>query len=290
MEDQSRTAGRKDGALDVAFPPLPQTVSRVGELIAAKNTNLDVLTDVVKHDASVSVNVLQRSNSAYYGVRREVESIEQAVRLLGFAEVSTLTMIEGMNTMRRHYPAHLDVFTQVVRSAVFTGRFAQECAATLELPQQWTVLAFATGLVYSSAQLVVFYSAPERYAQLVESIDTPLPSVDEERAHFGESTSTLAPQACAGWELPERICEVLRAIGPLGTGAEAPDGLALLIASICAGDDLGRRTPNATPSLLPDSFRDAVGRTMHDMTVEDVASGAAGRAWDYAMDVGGAVQ
>ena len=75
--------------MDVSFPPLSSTMVEVEKVIASSRTDPDPLVDIVKRDPSTSVNVLRRANSAYYGLRHEVESVEHAVRLLGFIEMNS---------------------------------------------------------------------------------------------------------------------------------------------------------------------------------------------------------
>jgi HD-like signal output (HDOD) protein len=64
--------------------------------------------------------------NARNGMRREVESVEQAVRLLGFIEVTSIVMLEGANKMREEFSGHTDLLGHVLHASVFTGRFPQQ--------------------------------------------------------------------------------------------------------------------------------------------------------------------
>ena len=75
----------------------PPSALYAEEFIASSQTDPAPLIEIIEQDPSVSVNVLRRVNSAYYGVRREVESIDQAVRLLGFVKISSIVLIQGVN-------------------------------------------------------------------------------------------------------------------------------------------------------------------------------------------------
>lgn len=79
------------------------------EFIASSQTDPAPLVEIIEQDPSVSVNVLRRVNSAYYGVRREVESIDQAVRLLGCVEISSIVLIQGVNEFQEHFSSHLSL-------------------------------------------------------------------------------------------------------------------------------------------------------------------------------------
>lgn len=199
----------------VSFPPLPATVSEVSRLIASRDTDLASLTTVVKRDPSVSVQVLRRVNSAYFGVKREVTSVDQAVRLLGFTNVASIALVEGMHAMQTKFGSVPDLFRHVAQEAVFVARFAQTFAGGLGLAQRQAHLGFTSGLVFSASRLILLYNWPERYRDLPEQAPGPLPTASAEEQEFNESHRTLAPRVCGPWGLPRRICSVL------GTTAEA---------------------------------------------------------------------
>ncbi len=72
-------------------------------LLAALNrpdVNISVVEDLVKHDASLTVRVLRCINSAAFGVRREIQSIRQALVLLGLDQIrkwASVWALAGLN-------------------------------------------------------------------------------------------------------------------------------------------------------------------------------------------------
>jgi len=276
LMDVSESTGEYD--LDLSFPTLPSTFHKVQEFVASGRTDPEPLIDIIERDPSVSVNVLRRANSAYYGIQREIERVDQAVRLLGFIEVSAIVMIEGMSEMRDHFDAHPHLLHRIVHEAAFTGRFAQQLTQRLELPEEWTQRAFPAGFIFSMGRLVLLHSAPSDYATLVEGGSVPLPKAGDEQALFGVNHRTLAAQACAEWDLSEPICSVLEVAADLEEPSEPP--LNTLSVAIQAGislahRDLARREP-LTPESLP-----GIGTGDN----RDVIEGAANYASDYATEV-----
>ena len=74
------------------------------QLLAALNKpdlTLSEIEDLVKHDVSLSYRVLRCVNSAAFGIRREVQSIRQALLLLGLAPIrswASVWCVAGLNT------------------------------------------------------------------------------------------------------------------------------------------------------------------------------------------------
>lgn len=264
---------------DVSFPPLPSTVTKVGDLITAGTFDLAPLLEIVKRDPSISVNVLRRANSAYYGVRRNVDSVDQAVRLLGFREVSTLVLIEGMQQMQGRFTGRSQrVFRDVLRSAVFTGRFAQTMTKTANFPW-WTRPAFASGLLFVAGRLVLVREAPARYADLAHQVDAPLPSADDEQRVFGLSHESLAPRLCVQWALPDRIGAVLGAAATPGDASEGPQQM--LAWSVWAGSRLSRQDLAGETPALPERLRGVWNEDLADRAYR-----AAEDASAYAVEMG----
>lgn len=263
----------EERTLDISFPSLPSTVTEVQSFIGSGKTNPEPLVEIIERDPSVSVNVLRRANSAYYGLRREVESVDHAVRLLGFIEICAITMIEGMDKMRQRFSQHPAIFRSVLREAVFTGRFAQKMTAALDLPLEWRRPSFLAGSIYVMGRLVLLYAAPTRYEELVAQFEAPLPTTDAERCAFGVSHRSLAPLASDRWGLPDRICSVLRVAEE---PAPAPQGPRRTLAlSLRSGSHFARQDMTEEPFTLPETLKEVGGEAIEARAAEvaeDVSS------------------
>jgi c-di-GMP-related signal transduction protein len=92
------------------------------QLLAALNKpdlTLSEIEDLVKHDVSLSYRVLRCINSAAYGVRREVQSIRQALLLMGLAPIrswASVWCVAGLNT---------GGVSELVTTVLIRGRFCE---------------------------------------------------------------------------------------------------------------------------------------------------------------------
>jgi len=249
------------------------------EFIASSQTDPAPLVEIIEQDPSVSVNVLRRVNSAYYGVRREVESIDQAVRLLGCVEISSIVLIQGVNEFQEHFSSHSSLLRQIAHTAIFTGRFGQRLCSALDVPPDWTRRAFLSGFICATARLILLHMVPDRYEALVERSETSLPTAEAEEHVFGASHRTLAPTAADHWELPERICETLQVAAEPTDEADGPKRV--LAASIRTGSFLSRQDLEDEP-LIPENGLEQI----HPPAQEELVTEAAQDASTYAAEVG----
>ena len=81
------------------MPALPATVSEIIHLLHQDEVDNHRLVDTVKRDASLCVDILHMMNSGLYGLPQKVESIEQAIALLGLRSLKNLVLSSSVMTI-----------------------------------------------------------------------------------------------------------------------------------------------------------------------------------------------
>ena len=90
----------------------------------------------VKHDVSISYKLLRYTNSAAFGFRREIRSLQEAMHLLGEREVRKILSLIVMTTLGRDRPE------QLLTDSVVRGRFCEELAPRLGMGKRAQDLFF----------------------------------------------------------------------------------------------------------------------------------------------------
>ncbi len=70
-----------------AVPNFPDTAFRALRMLENENINFQDLAKVIRYDATITANFLKLVNSAYFGLRRKIESLPQAFALLGLNQI-----------------------------------------------------------------------------------------------------------------------------------------------------------------------------------------------------------
>ncbi|MBN1614933.1 MAG: HDOD domain-containing protein [Deltaproteobacteria bacterium] len=65
------------------IPAFPATIQKVTELLSRDDYAVSEVAGVIKYDQSITANILRMSNSAYFGVRYKIRTIQDAVTYLG---------------------------------------------------------------------------------------------------------------------------------------------------------------------------------------------------------------
>ncbi len=74
----------------VTLPSLPSTVAQITSLINDPNANLQDIGKAISADTALALKTLRIVNSAFYGVREKVSTVENATVLLGMKVIKNL--------------------------------------------------------------------------------------------------------------------------------------------------------------------------------------------------------
>jgi len=73
--------------------PVSEIGNRVTEITSNPNSSLAELVDVIKYDQAITANLLRICNSTYFGLKKKIASIKQAVTYLGLNKVASLVVL-----------------------------------------------------------------------------------------------------------------------------------------------------------------------------------------------------
>src|SRR5271154_5823022 len=92
LEEVDKRKQRLLSVLSKGLPTLPNYVLDLNALLSNASVDLKKVGNVIRTDPSLTAQVLRLSNSALFGLRRRVISIEQAAVLLGTERLRTLVL------------------------------------------------------------------------------------------------------------------------------------------------------------------------------------------------------
>ena len=75
------------------IPAMPAVATRVIQLVGQEGVQLSELASTISTDAALTARVLQIANSSFYGFSRKVDTVKEAVALLGLAAIKSLVIM-----------------------------------------------------------------------------------------------------------------------------------------------------------------------------------------------------
>jgi HD-like signal output (HDOD) protein len=75
--------------------PIPPVAAQIMALAEDENSSMSEIADLIVYDPSITASLLKICNSAYFGLSRKVESVRDAITLLGLDQIVELVLLNG---------------------------------------------------------------------------------------------------------------------------------------------------------------------------------------------------
>jgi HD-like signal output (HDOD) protein len=192
---------------------LPLTVSDVLAQVITECDNADAsvssLARIMSGDQALAAMVLKLANSAYYGYARRIESLPDAVVLLGFASVKNLAITASIT---RLLTTDRDAFAPI-RAQLFDHSLcvAVGCRILGRSKRVSGEKAFVAGLLHDLGLIVLVCYRKDLFGRLLaasQRCGAPMHEVEEEILGFQHAE--LGALVAAEWKFPPALCEALR--------------------------------------------------------------------------------
>jgi putative nucleotidyltransferase with HDIG domain len=190
------------------LPVMPVVVREVMDSFRNANVGSAVMAHKIEFDQGLSARVLRVANSSFYGLSREVGSIQDAVMVLGFDTIRSLVVSAGFT---HAFPAikddHFDRYAYWVRSF----RVATYTEALTQCLGGGRKLSFTAGLFHDVGQLVLSICIPEKFAEIVAQHEASgLDLIEIEKSVLGFDHAEIGAEMAKRWNFPLEIEHAIR--------------------------------------------------------------------------------
>ncbi len=193
-----------------SVPTLPDTYSRICELIAQEEPDIKKIGEIIANDVGMTANVLHLANSAFFGLGKKVADPVEAVRYLGFNVVKALVLSHSVFQQMQAASASglsLEEFThRSLRTACLARRIAEIEKARLPVIEH----AFVGGLLHDVGILILAHNFPPLYRECFQFCQRMGFTIQEtEKLIFGATHAEVGAYLLALWGLPDDVVEAV---------------------------------------------------------------------------------
>jgi putative nucleotidyltransferase with HDIG domain len=187
------------------LPPFPLVAQRALLLLNQSEVSIQELVDIVKFDPAITANVLRISNSAFFGLRREIHSLHQALLLLGTQELLKIIIASGATRLFcRATPGYFTDRLGLWRHSVSVALMADLLARELDHPERAT--AFTAGLLHDIGKVVLSLYVDQKFSEIMEVVDGKGMSFQAaEKEVLGIDHAQLGGEMARLWDFPDRL-------------------------------------------------------------------------------------
>ena len=149
-----------------SMPTLPTVALRVMEVTSNPESSATDLMEIIGPDISLTAKILKIANSPFYGLTREVSSLQHAVTVLGFKEIRNMVIstvaFESFKNFKQDDKFDINKFW---RHSFCCGLAAKIIAVDLKSSSNEL---FVAGLIHDIGKLVMYIAFPVEFLKLVD--------------------------------------------------------------------------------------------------------------------------
>ncbi len=185
---------------------LPQVAQKIMALTNDPRSKITDLEKAINSDQALMAKILMISNSAIYGLEREVKTLRRAIVVLGFKELKDIAISAAL----------LDMYGRIGEIALANWDHAVGVAISarvisLQTEEIETDETFIAGLMHDLGKVIFYKLCPDDYQKVFRAYnDREGDSITVEENIFGFNHTELGAAVARFWNFSDVIQKVVR--------------------------------------------------------------------------------
>jgi len=184
-----------------ALPSLPEVAVRLLQIADVDQTDYQQIAQIIRTDPVISGKILKVTNSALFGFRKKIESIEEALPKLGLNMIRTIILGFHLAEIKKDRPELSQILRRHWRSSLTQAVVAELIAEKLKLKNP--EIYFLAALLQDIGILAMISAAHQEYAEnILNRVDFP-EVVSAEKSYFGFSHVEVTMAILRTWGIED---------------------------------------------------------------------------------------
>lgn len=186
---------------------LPTVYTKLNEAVDSPTSSSQDIADIIMEDSGLAARLLKLANSAYFGFPSRIETISQAVTVIGMKELRDLVLATSVVGMFKDIPEKIVSPASFIEHSIATGVAARVIAAARR--ENNVERFFVAGLLHDIGRLLLFINYPDQCAGILAKVaKTAVSLIELEKQQFGFSHADVARTLLTYWQLPPRLVQI----------------------------------------------------------------------------------
>jgi len=195
-----------------ALPTLPHVYLEVrAALEQVEETSTEKVAAAIAQDPAMAAKILQIANSAFFGQRRQIETVQRALFVLGMNMVETLVLSTYVFQILNS--EELDNFNSanLWQHSMCCGAVARALAEEKGADKETREKVMIAGILHDLGKLALAKYAAKRYAQIIDLAHQRQVLISEvEQELIDTDHAAVGGYIADWWNLPETIVDAIR--------------------------------------------------------------------------------
>jgi HD-like signal output (HDOD) protein len=188
------------------LPSLPHLYYMLNKEVNDSNSSIVQIGEIISADQALTARLLRISNSAVFGFARKIDTITEAVSLIGLAQVRDLSLCTMVIELFNHISSDLLDVKAFWKHSLGCGISARVLAAYRRMPN--IERFFVNGLMHDLGRLLMLITVPDQMRIVFQRARERREMVFViERELFGYDHAEAGAVLMQKWNLPELAIE-----------------------------------------------------------------------------------
>jgi putative nucleotidyltransferase with HDIG domain len=193
---------KKAGELNM----MPQVARKVVDLVQNENSTAGQLAELLEKDPNITARILKIANSAFYGLRREVKTVQQAIVILGFKSLRSMVVASSSKALHKRFGITEQLMWDHSIGAAIAAKIISE-----GMPSAVGEVAFVGGLLHNVGKTIMNNESPKAYVEVMKRVyNDGVSPIEAETDVFGYSHPEVGYLIAEKWGLPGELVNLIR--------------------------------------------------------------------------------
>jgi len=191
-----------------SLPSPPETYTKLVAALQSEKSLVQDIAGIISHDVGMTAKILQMINSAFFGLPTHVESIRQAVSLLGVDAVRGLVLTCGVFDQFDDPGVGGISFESIYAHSTAVGVGGQKIAKNIGLNKRLVEDTMMAGTLHDVGKLILLTQFRSEYCEAIAlAREKSIPMFKAEQRILGVSHAEIGAHLLSLWGLPDSIIE-----------------------------------------------------------------------------------
>ena len=190
--------------------PIPAIVTQITSAIDDPNCSATDIAEIIKFDPSVTANLLKTCNSAYFNLPNPVDSVKDAVSILGMDQIIELVLVKSgakaLSKKQKGYGLHEGVMW---KHAVSSALIAKEICKKIKIGNINVI--FTAALLKDIGKTVLDRYVSDSFEKIINLVQKKGYSFREaEKKVMGIDHGELGAMIATQWKFSPKMINIIR--------------------------------------------------------------------------------
>lgn len=193
------------------LPTLSAVANQINEAEKKESLNARSLSIIIEKDPSLSAKILKLANSAYYGLAKQVKTIERAVTVLGFNTIKNLALTVSIYKIFQSQQKNGFDIQGLWHHSLGCAVAAKNLALSVQHNETLGEQAFLGGILHDIGIIAFAHKLPAKMAEVTEavtSLHSPLSEVEKDIIGF--THQKVGGLLAETWNFPDEYIAAIK--------------------------------------------------------------------------------